>query len=107
MNYLDVIEPSVCRMMAEKHLQPARKRIPVRTCVVCRTKDLKRTLTRIVRTETGIQIDRSGKMNGRGAYLCESKSCWEHAVNTNILDKALRTTLNQDDRNRLLQAMPV
>jgi hypothetical protein len=83
-----------------------RKHVPVRTCVVCRTKDSKRTLTRLVRTDAGVKVDPGGKMNGRGAYLCESRSCWERAVNTQILNQALRTTLTDEDRQRLQQAMP-
>jgi predicted RNA-binding protein YlxR (DUF448 family) len=82
------------------------KHIPVRTCVVCREKDNKRTLTRVVRTEQGVQIDSSGKMNGRGAYLCDRESCWERAVATDVLSRALRTTLTAEDRERLKQAKP-
>ena len=92
--------------MQKKLKPPRRKHVPTRTCVVCRRKDNKRTLTRIVRTDAGVQVDPSGKMQGRGAYLCDDRSCWERAVNTNVLDKALKTTLMDDDRERLLQAMP-
>lgn len=89
-----------------KSRQPRRKHVPKRTCVVCRCQDNKRNLTRVVRTNAGVQVDPSGKMRGRGAYLCDDKSCWERAVNTNVLDKALKTTLMDEDRRRLLQAMP-
>lgn len=88
-----------------KNTQPHQKHIPVRTCIVCRTKDDKRALIRLVRTDTGVQIDRSGKMNGRGAYLCNSESCWERAVKTHVLEKALKMTLTTEDRERLQQAM--
>lgn len=82
------------------------KHVPVRTCVVCRERDNKRTLTRVVRTEHGVQVDPSGKMNGRGAYLCDRESCWERAVSTDVLSRALRTTLTAEDRERLKQATP-
>ena len=59
-----------------------------------------------MRTDAGVQVDLSGKMHGRGAYLCDDNSCWERAVNTNMLDKALKTTLMDDDRKRLMQAIP-
>lgn len=84
----------------------AYKRIPVRMCVVCRQKSNKRALIRLVKTETGVYPDPSGKRSGRGAYLCDSRSCWERAVSTDMLSKALRTILTQDDRERLLQATP-
>ncbi|MDX1994414.1 MAG: YlxR family protein [bacterium] len=92
--------------MTEKSTQPHRKPVPIRTCVVCRSKDAKRTLVRLVRTETGVVVDPSGKMNGRGAYLCDRLSCWERAVKTDILNKALKTTLTTEDRERLSSAMP-
>ncbi len=86
--------------------QVRRKHIPQRTCVVCRETNAKRTLTRIVRTtDDGIQTDPSGKKNGRGAYLCNQLSCWQNAVESNVLEKALRTTLTPDDRQRLREAM--
>lgn len=92
--------------MVKKSTQLKRKHVPIRTCVVCRDKDNKRTLQRIVRTPTGLMVDASGKMNGRGAYLCSNEKCWERAVNTDILNKALRTTLTTQDRECLLQAKP-
>lgn len=85
---------------------PARhvKHVPIRTCVVCRQKAGKREFTRVVRTAQGVQIDTTGKMNGRGAYLCDQESCWERAVNTDVLAKALKTSLTSEDRDRLRQA---
>ncbi|MFN8376142.1 MAG: YlxR family protein [Anaerolineae bacterium] len=85
---------------------PNRKHVPLRTCVVCREKDAKRTLVRVVNTSDGIVVDATGKLNGRGAYLCDSKTCWERAVKSDALAKALRTTLTETDRERLRQAMP-
>ena len=47
-------------------------RIPIRTCVVCREKRQQNELLRIVRTpERQIKFDKTGRMNGRGAYLCD------------------------------------
>jgi len=83
---------------------PARRHVPIRTCVVCREKAGKRTFVRVVRTEQGLQIDPSGKMNGRGAYLCEREGCWEAAVKTDVLAKALRASLTEEDRERLRRA---
>jgi predicted RNA-binding protein YlxR (DUF448 family) len=82
------------------------KKVPIRTCVVCREKAGKRELIRVVRAEHGIMIDPTGKHNGRGAYLCERESCWERAVTTDVLNKALRTMLTAEDRKRLRQNQP-
>ena len=91
-------------MAAQK--SPKRKHIPTRSCVVCRQKFDKRDLIRVVYTESGLVIDTTGKMNGRGAYLCHQTACWERATSTNLLDQALRTVLTDEDRNRLRQAIP-
>jgi len=61
---------------------------------------------RLVRTENGVLVDPSGKMNGRGAYLCDNPRCWDRAVSTTILNKALKTVLTDSDRQQLQQAMP-
>ena len=82
------------------------KHVPLRTCVVCRETSAKRTLIRLVRTtDEGVQIDPTGKRNGRGAYLCERPDCWQRALNSDVLEKALRTTLTAEDRERIGSAM--
>lgn len=91
--------------MADRHA-PGHKHIPVRTCVVCRTKDAKRVLTRIVRTSEGVVVDLSGKLNGRGAYICDRDECWSRALSGSVLSQALRTTLTDADRERLQRSRP-
>jgi len=79
------------------------KHVPARTCVICREKAGKRMLTRIVRAEHGIIIDPTGKLNGRGAYLCDEERCWSKAATSDILAQALKTTLTDSDRQYLQQ----
>jgi predicted RNA-binding protein YlxR (DUF448 family) len=63
-------------------------------CVSCRESSAKRTLTRIVRTPEGtVEIDPTGKRNGRGAYLCDRPTCWTRALKTRALDRALNLQL--------------
>lgn len=74
------------------------RHVPQRMCVVCREVQGKRALIRIVRTPAdGVLIDATGKRAGRGAYLCQRKTCWERAVNSNALNRALRTTLTESE----------
>jgi predicted RNA-binding protein YlxR (DUF448 family) len=83
---------------------PRPKHVPLRTCVVCRDKDAKRQFVRIVRTpDEGVQIDPTGKRNGRGAYLCDKYTCWERAVVGTALDRALKADIDADVRNVLSQ----
>ncbi|NUM47068.1 MAG: YlxR family protein [Anaerolineales bacterium] len=81
-----------------------RKHIPQRTCVGCRTVLAKRELIRVVRTAEGIHVDPTGKHAGRGAYLHNQRSCWEIGIKTG-LERALKTTLTPDDKERLIQHM--
>lgn len=93
--------------MAKMTSKGGRRHIPQRTCIVCRTTANKRTLTRLVRTpDEGVVLDPTGKRNGRGAYLCDQRSCWEHALETDVLARALRTTLTEADRARIRAGQP-
>jgi predicted RNA-binding protein YlxR (DUF448 family) len=80
-----------------------RRAVPQRTCVGCRAVNPKRELVRIVRTTEGTaEIDLSGKRSGRGAYLHRQQSCWEQALKRSSLDRALKTTLDEASKARLL-----
>lgn len=81
------------------------KRVVVRMCVICREKDSKRRLIRLVRTPAGVIIDPTGKMNGRGAYVCDKPDCWRRAATTDALNKALRVSLTEADRERIRLAV--
>lgn len=58
-------------------------------CVVTREKYPKKELIRIVRTEDGIKVDETGKLNGRGAYLKKDLEVFEKAKKTKVLDRML------------------
>ncbi len=81
-----------------------RKHIPQRTCVACRTSRPKRELVRVVRTPEGnVVVDETGKRNGRGAYLCPTRACWETAMSRGLLNQALRTNVTEDAMVRLAE----
>ncbi|MDE2951403.1 MAG: YlxR family protein [Chloroflexota bacterium] len=82
------------------------KHRPQRSCVVCRDKMDKRSLTRLVFVDSHLRIDESGKMNGRGAYLCGKANCWDAAATRAVLDAALRRELHDDDRSYLRHMKP-
>jgi predicted RNA-binding protein YlxR (DUF448 family) len=69
--------------------------------VGCREVLGKRSLIRIVRTPQGVQVDPTGKLAGRGAYLHDQQSCWEIGLK-GTLANALKTELTAEDRERLL-----
>jgi len=55
-----------------------------------------------VRSPEGtVDIDVTGKRNGRGAYLCSEPGCWDKALSAGILARALHTTLDAGTREKL------
>mgnify|MGYP002602094798 CR=1 FL=1 len=63
------------------------KKVPVRMCAGCGGRFDKRDLVRVVRTPQGdVQLDLTGKMAGRGAYVCHDPACFERALEVTISD---------------------
>ena len=70
------------------------KKIPMRQCIGCREKKPKKELIRVVRPPEGdVCLDFSGKMNGRGAYLCKDTACLKRAAKAKALEHALETAI--------------
>ena len=64
------------------------KRQPVRTCMGCNEKKEKKQLIRIVKNKMNeISVDRTGKIEGRGAYICDNIVCLEKIIKTKRLEK--------------------
>ena len=74
--------------------------MPQRTCIGCRSVLAKKELVRVVRTSEGVFVDPTGKAAGRGAYVHNTRSCWEKALKGPI-HHALRVELSEEDRVRL------
>lgn len=70
------------------------RHVPQRTCAGCRSISGKRELVRLVRTPEGaVEVDPTGRRNGRGGYLCAQRSCWVEALKRDRLARALRATI--------------
>jgi predicted RNA-binding protein YlxR (DUF448 family) len=66
------------------------KKIPTRTCVITHEKFEKKDLIRVVRTPDGnVEVDTTGKANGRGAYLKKDLNVIEKAQKSKVLNKHL------------------
>jgi uncharacterized protein len=77
--------------------------VPQRTCVACRRVEGKRQLVRVVRTAEGsVEVDPTGKKNGRGAYLHADPSCWDLALKRKALQHALKTEIGEANRAALV-----
>jgi uncharacterized protein len=79
------------------------RRPPARSCVGCRAVRDKRELTRIVRTPDGrVVLDPTGRLAGRGAYLCDDPACREAATKKGALSRALAAPIPDALRAELL-----
>jgi len=80
------------------------KKIPLRKCVSCNERKTKKELLRIVRNKEGeISIDLTGKANGKGAYICSNKDCFELAHKKNLLSKAFKEKVPNEIYEKLLE----
>ncbi len=82
------------------------KKIPQRQCMGCRERKAKRELIRVVRgTDGTVCLDFSGKLNGRGAYLCPSPECLKKAEKAKSLERSLEVPIPQEVYDRLAKEM--
>ena len=82
------------------------KKIPQRQCMGCRERKEKRQMIRVVRTPEGaVNLDFSGKMNGRGAYICPDPDCLKKALRSKALDRSLEVTIPEEVYARLEKEM--
>lgn len=73
------------------------KKIPQRTCIGCNTQKNKKDLIRIVKDKDGnISIDRTGKANGRGAYICDNIECLGKAIKSKKLERTFETKISEE-----------
>lgn len=70
------------------------KKVPLRQCLGCREMMPKSELIRIVRSNDGqFAVDATGKLNGRGAYICKRSECLKKAVGSKALEKAFKVSI--------------
>jgi predicted RNA-binding protein YlxR (DUF448 family) len=75
----------------------AEKKIPLRKCTGCNEMKPKKELIRVLKTpEEEIILDKTGKKNGRGAYLCNSIECLKQAAKTKGLERSLQIKIPEE-----------
>ena len=85
---------------------PKRRRVPLRTCVSCGVKTDKRNLLRIVSgADDRVVVDRSGRQNGRGAYVCASCCESKGRLRRDRLERSLRARIDKTEWHSLVEAM--
>ena len=82
------------------------KKQPQRTCMGCNEKRDKKDLIRIVKNKQNeINIDKTGKLEGRGAYICDSITCLEKAIKTKRIEKVFEQKIPDEIYERLRGVM--
>ena len=67
------------------------KKIPMRQCVGCGLMKSKKEMIRVIKTATGeILLDKTGRQNGRGAYICDDRDCLIKARKNKGLERSFR-----------------
>ena len=70
------------------------KKVPMRQCIGCGEMKSKREMMRILKTaEQEIVLDVTGKMNGRGAYLCKSEECLKKARKNKGVERSFKMAI--------------
>lgn len=82
------------------------KKIPTRRCTGCGEHFPKNTLVRILRTPGGeIILDLTGKVSGRGAYICKNASCLKKARKGSRLENSLECSIPEEIFQRLTEEL--
>lgn len=78
------------------------KNIPQRTCIGCNEKKDKNKFIRIVKdNQNNISIDKTGKANGRGAYICDNIECLEKAIKNKRIEKSFQMVIDNEVYEKL------
>lgn len=71
------------------------RKIPMRKCIACQEmKDKKELLRIVINSDKVIEIDTTGKKNGRGAYLCYNQDCLDKAASSRKLESSLKSKID-------------
>ena len=79
----------------------ASKKTPFRTCVSCRVRHPQSHLYRFICDGEKVQMDGNSRNSGRGAYVCQKTKCLEIAINSDRLERALKSKISIQSKNDL------
>ncbi len=80
----------------------------MRKCIACGVQKPKKELIRVVKNKDDeVFVDFTGKANGRGAYICNDKSCFDLAIKKNAFNRALETKIEDEVFEKLKERLDV
>ncbi len=82
------------------------RKVPMRKCVGCGEMKSKKEMLRVLKTtDEEFVLDATGKKNGRGAYLCFSKECFDKAVKSKGLERSFKQSIPKEVYENLAKEM--
>lgn len=73
------------------------KKKPARRCMGCNESKEKNELIRIVKSKEGlIEVDLTGKKNGRGAYICKNEECLNKVIKSKRIEKVFEQVIDKE-----------
>lgn len=67
-----------------------------RMCVCCRQMKDKNSLIRVVKTKDGFVVDKSMKLDGRGAYICKDEKCISTCEKKHLFNKSFKCNVSNE-----------
>ena len=82
------------------------KKVPMRQCTGCGEMKNKKEMMRVLRTPEGETVlDKTGKKNGRGAYICPESECLQKAIKCKGLERSFKMPIPKDVYEMLTKEM--
>jgi len=82
------------------------KKIPLRKCLGCNEMKPKKNLLRVVHNSQGVtSLDTTGRAQGRGAYICNSKECFDKAKKTKAFNRAFKSNIPEEIYEHLVKEL--
>ena len=73
------------------------KKPVLRRCIACQEQKEKNNLIRIVKPKNEeLQIDLTGKKNGRGAYICKNEECLNKAIKSKKFERTFEIDVKKE-----------
>lgn len=69
-------------------------RRPTRRCIVCNTRADKKSLIRFATDDGEVRIDREGRLQSRGCYICPNSDCINKAAKKNALSRYFKREID-------------
>ncbi len=79
------------------------KKVPMRTCIACKANKPKKELVRIVKSGEEIKLDRTGRLNGRGAYICDDLECAKKLKKAKLLNRAFSCPVSDEVYDEIME----